>query len=59
MYLKNSDEGLREAVEGAAGFGLVGEIKLASKHLHAQEGEDDDKEEEKQQQAGNGANRVQ
>lgn len=59
LYLKYSDEGLREAVKSAAGFGLVGKIKLASKHLHAQEGEDDNEEEEKQQQAGNGANWVQ
>lgn len=56
LYLKYSDEGLRKVIKGAAGFRLVGKIKLASKHLHAQEGEDDDKEEKKQQQAGNGAN---
>lgn len=59
MYLEYSDEGLREAVKGAAGFWPVDKIKLASKHLHAQEGEDDDKEEKQQQQAGNGANGVQ
>lgn len=59
FYLEHSDEGLREAVKGAAGFGLVGKVELPSKHLHTQQGEDDNEEEEEEQQAGNGAHRIQ
>lgn len=59
VYLEHSDEGLRKTVKGAAGFGLVGKVELASEHLHAKQGEDDYEEEEEQQQAGNGADRVQ
>lgn len=59
MYLENSDQGLREAVKGAARFRLVGEVELPSKHLHTQQGEDDNEEEEEKQQAGNGTDRVQ
>lgn len=59
LYLEHSDEGLREAVKGAAGFGLVGKVELPSKHLHTQQGEDNNEKEEEQQQAGNGTDRVQ
>lgn len=59
LYLKHSDEGLRKAVKGAAGFGLIWEVEFPSKHLHAQQGEYDNEEEEEQQQAGNGTYRVQ
>jgi len=59
LYLEHSNEGLREAVKRAAGLGLVGKVKLPSKHLHTQQGEDDDEKEEKQQQAGDGTDRVQ
>lgn len=48
-YLEHSDEGLRKAVKGTAGFGLVWKVKLPSKNLHAQQGEDDDEEEKEQQ----------
>lgn len=59
MYLEHSDESLREAIKGAARFGLVGKIELPSKHLHTEQGEDDNEEEQKKQQAGNGTDRVQ
>lgn len=59
MYLKHSDEGLGEAVKGAAWFGLVGKVELPSKDLHTQQGEDDNEKEEEQQQAGDGTDRVQ
>lgn len=55
LYLEHSDEGLREAIKSAAGFVLIGKVKLSSKHLHTQQGEDDNEKEEEQQQAGNGA----
>ena len=54
LYLEHSDEGLREAIKGAAGFRLVRKIELPSKHLHTKQGEDDNEEEQEKQQAGNG-----
>lgn len=49
-HLEHSQERLGEVVEGAPlGLGFV-EIKLPTKQLHAQQGEDDDEEEEQQQQ---------
>jgi len=59
LYLEHSDKGLREAVKGAAGFGLVGKVELSSKHLHPQQGENDNEKEKEQQQAGNGTDGVQ
>lgn len=55
LYLEHSDEGLWEAIKGAAGFVLIGKVELSSEHLHTQQGEDDNEKEEEQQQAGNGA----
>lgn len=46
LYLKNCDQSLREAVKGAAGFGLFGKVELATKYLHTKEGKDDYKKEE-------------
>lgn len=59
LYLEHSDESLRKAVEGTARLGLIGKVKLSSKDLHAQQGEDDNKEEEEEEQAGDRAHGVQ
>lgn len=58
-HLENTDESLGEAVKGTTLHLLVGEVKLAPKHLHAQQGEDDNEEEKQQEQGDDGAHRVQ
>lgn len=58
-HLKDSQQGLREVVEGAAFFVYVFKIKLAAKHLHPKQSKDDDEEEEQEQQRGDGLHRVQ
>lgn len=37
LYLEHSDEGLRKAVKGAAGFWLVRKVELPTKYLHTQQ----------------------
>ena len=47
-HLKDGEQARGEVAEGASlGLGLV-KVELATKHLHAQQGEDDDEEEEQQ-----------
>lgn len=59
MYLEHSDESLGKAVERTARLRLTGKVKLSSKDLHAQQGENDNEKKEEKEQAGNGAHGVQ
>lgn len=57
-HLEHREKRLREIVKGAPlGLRLV-EIKLASKQLHPEQGEDDDEEEEQEQQRSDGLHGV-
>ena len=59
VYLKHCKQGLPEGVEVTAGRDVILKVELATKELHAQQGEDDNEKEEQQQETGNGTHTVQ